>query len=268
VLQVPVFLPLPARQSKPRTTGLTHVLDHGLGPAEVDSFLAVSAPHVDLVRLGWGSALVTACLDEKLAIYRAHDIPVMLGGTITELAWLHDRVDQLCDWIDSLGMDRIEVSSGTVPIPAAEKAALIERLTSRFTVYAEVGEKATTAIMAPYRWVELIQQAFESGAELVICEGRASGTAGLYRETSETRTGLVEEIGHEVDLERVVFEAPQNAQQAWFVNRFGNEVNIGNVPPAEVVSLETLRLGLRSETIPGMHPSPAFDPTATFDPKP
>jgi len=244
---------LPERAAKPRTAGLTHVLDSGLGPLEVESLLAIGAPHIDLVRLGWGSALVTACLDRKLDLYRAADIPVMVGGTLTELAWAHGRVDELVAWVQELGIDRIEVSSGTIEIPADEKAQLIERLAQRMTVYAEVGEKDPDAIMAPYAWVALIRQAFEAGAELVVCEGRASGTAGLYRGTSEMRTGLVEEIAHEIGLSRLVFEAPLHRQQAWFVNRFGPEVNLGNVLSQDVVSLESLRLGLRSETVEKLH---------------
>lgn len=244
---------LPPRAAKPRTSGLTHVLDAGLGPLEVRSLLAVGAAHIDVVRLGWGSALVTDGLHDKLGLYREAGVPVMLGGTLTELAWFHDRVDELADWVVELGIDRIEVSSGTIPIPADEKARLIETLSERFTVYAEVGEKDPEAIMAPYAWVNLIREAFDAGAELVVCEGRASGTAGLYRGTSELRTGLVEEIAHEIGLDRLVFEAPLHHQQTWLINRFGPEINLGNIPTNAVVSVESLRLGLRSETVAKLH---------------
>ena len=247
------LFPMPARAAKPRTAGLTHMLDGGLGPLEVESVLAIGAAHIDLVRLGWGSALVTDGLERKLELYREAGVPVMLGGTLTELAWAHDRVDELIAWVGELGIDRIEVSSGTIPIPPDEKARLIETLAARMTVYAEVGEKDPDAIMAPYAWVALIRQAFDAGAELVVCEGRASGTAGLYRGTSELRTGLVEEIAHEVGLERLVFEAPLHHQQTWLINRFGPEINLGNIPTGAIVSLESLRLGLRSETIAKLH---------------
>ena len=251
-----VLFPLPARPAKPRTCGLTHVLDSGLGALEVESLLALGAPYIDLVRLGWGSAVVTGELDRKLELYRAAGIPVMLGGTLTELAWAHDRIDELVAWVLELGIDRIEVSSGTIAIPAEEKARLITQLAQRITVYAEVGEKDPEAIMAPYTWVDEIRRSFDAGAELVVCEGRASGTAGLYRGTSELRTGLIEEIVHVVGMERLVFEAPLLRQQAWFINRFGPEVNLGNIPSADIVSLESLRLGLRSETIAKLHPAP------------
>jgi phosphosulfolactate synthase len=250
---MPDFLPLPERAAKPRTAGLTHVIDTGLSTAEVDGMLRLAAAHVDIVRLGWGSAYVTAGLDAKLAAYRAHDVPVMLGGTLTELAWLHGRVDELCDWIDELSIDRVEVSSGVVAIPPAEKTALIERMAGRYTVYAEVGEKAPDALMAPYRWVQLIHEALDAGAEMVVCEGRATGTAGLYRPDGEARTGLIDEIVHEVDRSKLVFEAPRKHQQVWLIERYGGDVNLGNVPPAEILSLETLRLGLRADTLERFH---------------
>jgi phosphosulfolactate synthase len=215
--------------------------------------LRQAAAHIDTVRLGWGSAYVSADLDSKLAAYRSHDVPVMLGGTLTELAWLHGRVEDLCDWIDELGIDRVEVSSGAVAIPPGEKTALIERMARRYTVYAEVGEKDPDALMAPYRWVELIGEALEAGAEMVVCEGRATGTAGLYRPDGEARTGLIDEIVHELDRSKLVFEAPLKHQQVWLIDRYGGDVNLGNVPPAEVLSLETLRLGLRADTLRRFH---------------
>ena len=173
---MPDFLPLPERRSKPRSAGLTHVIDGGLSTAEVDGLLRHCAAHIDTVRLGWGSAYVTADLDDKLSAYRAHDVPVMLGGTLTELAWLHGRVDELCGWLDELAIDRIEVSSGVVAIPSEEKTALIERLAARYTVYAEVGEKDPAALLAPYRWVQLIRAALDAGADMVVCEGRATAS--------------------------------------------------------------------------------------------
>jgi phosphosulfolactate synthase len=250
---VPDFLPLPARTSKPRHTGLTHVIDTGLTAIAVDGLLEQSAAHIDTVRLGWGSAYVTGDLEAKLEAYRAHGVPVMLGGTLTELAWRHARMDELCDWLRELGIDRVEVSSGAVPIPAPEKVALIERLAPEFTVFAEVGEKDPDAVMAPYRWVALIREALSAGAQMVVCEGRATGTAGLYRRDGEARTGLIDEIVHEVDRGKLIFEAPRKHQQVWLIERFGSDVNLGNVPPGEILSLETLRLGLRADTLGQFH---------------
>jgi phosphosulfolactate synthase len=249
----PDFLDLPPRPAKPRERGVTHVIDTGLSTRAAASLMESAADYIDLVRLGWGSAYVTRDLNSKLGAYRDAGVDVMLGGTLTELAWLRGSVDGLCDWLRELDIDRVEVSSGTVTIPPGEKLELISRLANDFTVYAEVGEKDPRAILAPYRWVELIRDALQVGAHQVICEGRATGDAGMYRPDGEARTGLIEEIVHEIDKDRLIFEAPQKHQQVWFIQHFGPEVNLGNVLPEDVISLETLRLGLRADTLKLFH---------------
>jgi phosphosulfolactate synthase len=250
---VPSFLDLPERQSKPRDRGLTHVIDTGLTTAEAEGLMSSARDYVDLVRLGWGSAYVTPDVKDKIERYRAAGVPVMLGGTLTELAWLRGRVGELRSWLAELGIEHVEVSSGTLKIPSEEKTALIRDLAGEFTVFAEVGEKDPDALMAPYVWVELIKEALEAGAHQVICEGRASGDAGLYRRDAEPRTGLIDEIAHEVDSSRLIFEAPQKAQQVWFIEQFGPDVNLGNILPSDVISLETLRVGLRADTLKLFH---------------
>src|SRR4051812_25962489 len=143
--------------------------------------MRIAAEHIDLIRLGFGSAYVTGALQEKVDLYRSHGVPVALGGTLTELAWLQGRVDGLRNWLKELGVEHVEVSSGSVEIPPDEKVGLTRALARDFPVYAEVGEKDPAAIMAPYRWVEFIEQALDAGASKVVCEGRASGDAGMYR---------------------------------------------------------------------------------------
>jgi phosphosulfolactate synthase len=250
---MPDFLELPQRQPKPRDRGLTHVIDTGLTTVEAEGLMASAADYVDMVRLGWGSAYVTRDLQDKIGRYRSAGVPVMLGGTLTELVWLRGQVGELRSWLKDLGIEHVEVSSGVVQIPSEEKAALIRDLASDFLVFAEVGEKDPNALMAPYRWVELIKEALAAGAQKVICEGRASGDAGMYRPDGEARTGLIDEIAHEVDPERLIFEAPKKHQQVWFIEHFGPDVNLGNVLPQDVISLETLRVGLRADTLRLFH---------------
>jgi phosphosulfolactate synthase len=250
---VPDFLDLPQRPAKPRETGLTHVIDTGLAPNDAESLMTIASDHIDLVRLGFGSAYVTAALQQKIDVYRSFGVPVALGGTMTELAWLQQQVDGLRAWLKDLGIEHVEVSSGSVEIPADEKAELIRSLADDFTVYAEVGDKDPAAIMPPYVWVELIQQALEAGASKVVCEGRASGDAGMYRPDGEARTGLISEIVHDIDFHRLIFEAPQRHQQVWFIEHLGADVNLGNIRPDDVIPLETLRLGLRADTLHLFH---------------
>jgi phosphosulfolactate synthase len=225
------------------------VIDRGLSVAEVDSLLEVAGASVDVVKLGWGTAVVTGNLAPKLARYASHGIPVVLGGTLTEIAIRQGRVDGLIAWLHELGLRHVEISDGTITLEKELKRELIERLSRDFTVFAEVGSKDTDFIMAPYIWVEQIESDLRAGAWKVIAEARESGTAGIYRANGEVRTGLIDEIAHAVDPDRLIFDAPLQQQQVWLLKRFGTECNLGNIAPADVLSLETLRLGLRSDTV-------------------
>jgi phosphosulfolactate synthase len=225
------------------------VIDRGLSISEVDGLLEVAGASVDVVKLGWGTALVTGNLRPKLERYEAHGVPVVLGGTLTEIAIRQGRVEGLIAWLRELGLRHVEVSDGTLTIEPKVKRELIETLSREFTVLAEVGSKDADFIMAPYVWVEQIQGDLQAGAWKVIAEARESGNAGIYRADGEVRTGLIDEIAHEVDPGRLIFEAPKRTQQVWLLKRFGSECNLGNIAPDDVLSLETLRLGLRSDTV-------------------
>lgn len=244
------LLDLPDRSEKPRERGVTHVLDKGLSLSEVDGLIEVAGESVDIVKLGWGTALATGNLEEKLRRYREHAIPVVLGGTLTEIAITQDRLQELIDWVRQLGLGHFEISDGTIALEHDRKLELIERLAQEFTVLSEVGSKDDTgAITPPYRWVEQMRQELGAGAWKVIAEGREAGTAGIFRPTGEVREGLIKEIVHEVSPSRILFDAPRKHQQVWFVRRFGPEVNLGNIAASDVLALETLRLGLRSDTL-------------------
>jgi phosphosulfolactate synthase len=225
------------------------VIDRGLSVSDVDDLLEVAGASVDIVKLGWGTALVTENLRPKLERFAAQGIPVVLGGTLTELAIRQGRVDGLVAWLHELGLRHVEISDGTITLDADTKRGLIEKLSTDFTVLAEVGSKDVDFIMAPYIWVEEIERDLAAGAWKVIAEARESGTAGIYRANGEVRTGLIDEIAHAIDVERLIFDAPLARQQVWLLKRFGAECNLGNIAPDDVLSLETLRLGLRSDTL-------------------
>jgi phosphosulfolactate synthase len=217
--------------------------------AQVEGLIEVAGGSVDLVKLGWGTALATANLERKLATYREHAIPVVLGGTLTEIAIDQDRLERLITWLRDLDLKHVEISDGTITLEHERKLELIARLSQEFTVLSEVGSKDNARIMAPYRWVEQIEQELAAGAWKVIAEARESGNAGIFRPDGEVRMGLIDEIAHAVDPRKLLFEAPRKDQQVWFVRRFGPNVNLGNIAPADVLSLETIRLGLRSDTV-------------------
>jgi phosphosulfolactate synthase len=232
---------------EPRSGGLTHVLDKGLGPHAWEDVLETCGVYIDVVKLGWGTAYVTPNLRRKLDVLR--EKPVVIGGTFFEVVYVKGKVDEYKRWLNDLGLTHVEISDGTVEIPREEKLELIADLARDFTVLSEVGSKDSEVNFAPYLWVQWIKEELEAGAWKVITESRESGTAGIFRPTGEMRTGLIDEIVHDVAVEDLIFEAPTKASQAWFVKEFGPTVNLGNIPPDEVIPLETLRLGLRGDTL-------------------
>ena len=244
------FLELPQRSAKPREQGITHVLDRGLSVAEIDGMVEVAGPAIDIVKLGWGTAVATGNLESKLERYRHYGIPVVLGGTLTEVAISQDRLERLIGWVRELGLAHFEISDGTIALEHGRKLELIARLAKEFTVLSEVGSKDDTgAITPPYQWVEQMRSELEAGAWKVIAEGREAGTAGIFRPTGEVREGLIGEIVHEIDPTTILFDAPNKHQQVWFLRRFGSDVNLSNIAANDVLGVETLRLGLRSDTL-------------------
>jgi phosphosulfolactate synthase len=230
-----------------RDGGLTHVLDKGLGPRGWEDVLETSGDYIDIVKLGWGTSYVTKGLERKLDVLR--DKRVVIGGTFFEVVYAKGKLDEYKRWLTSLGLDHVEISDGTVDIPRERKLELIADFARDFTVLSEVGSKDSEVVFAPYEWVEWIKAEREAGAWKVITEAREGGTAGIFRPSGEMRTGLVDEIAHSIDFHDLVWEAPTKASQAWFIKHFGPEVNLGNIPPEEVIPLETLRLGLRGDTL-------------------
>jgi phosphosulfolactate synthase len=231
----------------PRNGGLTHVIDKGLGPRAWEDVLETSGEYIDIVKLGWGTAYVTPNLRAKLDVLRGK--PIVIGGTFLEAVIAQDAVESYKSWLAELGLTHVEISDGVIDLPRERKLELIEDFARDFTVLSEVGSKDAEVVYAPYQWVAWIKEELDAGAWKVITEGREGGTAGIYRPSGEMRTGLVDEIVHEIDVDSLLFEAPTKASQAWFIKHFGPGVNLGNIPPDEVIPLETLRRGLRGDTL-------------------
>jgi len=240
---------LPPRPARPREEGITIMLDKGLSCRQVEDFLEISGEYVDIVKLGWGTAVITPGLERKLDIYRAAGVPVYFGGTLFEAFYLRGQLDTYCRILDHYRIEHVEVSDGSIEISHQEKLACIRDFAAHFTVLSEVGSKDGEKIMPPYKWVQMIRSELEAGSWKVICEARESGTVGLFRPNGEVRSGLVAEMVDLIDRTKLIFEAPQKAQQVWFIKHSGPNVNLGNIAPEEVLSLETLRLGLRADTL-------------------
>lgn len=243
------FLDVPARTPKPRARGLTHVIDKGLNLRDIEGLFDTAGQYVDIVKLGWGTSYVTNNLEKKIALYRSLETPVVCGGTLFEAVVVRDKLDEYRSWLAENRFSHVEVSDGTIDLPRERKLELIAELARDFVVLSEVGSKDAETVFAPYQWVDWMREELAAGAWKVITEGREGGNAGIYRRDGEMRTGLIDEIVHSIELGDIIFEAPTKASQAWFVKSFGPDVNLGNIPPDEVIPLETLRLGLRADTL-------------------
>src|SRR5215471_4569341 len=241
------FLGVPARPGKPGEDGLTHVIDKGLGPRAWQDVLETSGDYISIVKLGWGTAAVTQNLRAKLDVLR--DKPVVLGGTFFEVVYVKGKLDDYKTWLRDLGLTHVEISDGTIEIPRERKLELIAEFARDFTVLSEVGSKDSSVEYTADEWTGWLRDELESGAWKVITEAREGGTAGIFDSSGGMRTELIGEIADAVGIENVDFEAPTKAAQAWFIKRFGPSVNLGNIPPDEVIPLETLRLGLRGDTL-------------------
>jgi phosphosulfolactate synthase len=239
---------IPQRTAKPRTSGLTMVMDKGLSINEVENMLSIAGPYVDLVKLGFGTSFVTPNLRQKLEVYRKYDIPVYFGGTLFEAFLIRNQFDEYVKVCREYGVSYMEVSDGSIEIPHAEKCGYIEKLTKFGKVLSEVGSKDAAHIIPPYKWIELMKAELDAGSSYVIAEAREAGNVGIYRGTGEVREGLVQEILTQIPGDRIIWEAPQKAQQLYFIELLGCNANLGNIAPNEVISLETMRIGLRGDT--------------------
>lgn len=239
---------IPERVAKPRNNGITMVMDKGLSVQEAKNFMSGSHPHVDVVKLGFGTSFVTPNLREKIEVYRSYDIPVYFGGTLFEAFLIRNQFNDYVEVCKDFGITWMEVSDGSITIPHAEKCGYVEKLTKYGTVLSEVGSKDAAHIIPPYKWIELMRAELEAGATYVIAEAREAGNVGIYRGSGEVREGLVQEILTQIPAEKIIWEAPQKAQQLYFLELIGCNVNLGNIAPHEMIALEAMRIGLRGDT--------------------
>lgn len=239
---------IPTRTLKPRQDGFTMVMDKGLSIREVEDFLDIASDYIDIVKLGWATSYVTPKLKEKLAVYKAAGIPTYFGGTLFEAFIVRNQFEEYRKVLDKFDMPFAEVSDGSIDMNHDQKCEYIRTLAKQVTVLSEVGSKDVEKIIPPYKWIQLMQSELEAGAWKVIGEAREGGNVGLFRASGEVRSGLVEEILTQIPSEKIIWEAPQRDQQVWFIKLLGSNVNLGNIAPHEVIPVETLRLGIRSDT--------------------
>ncbi|HRH10726.1 MAG TPA: phosphosulfolactate synthase [Bacteroidia bacterium] len=239
---------LPERSVKPRKSGVTMVMDKGISLRQAEDFISISSDYVDYVKLGFGTSVLTKNVKEKVKLYQNAGLKVYVGGTLFEAFVVRNKFDDYLKYISDLGLDSAEVSDGSIELEHDKKCEYITRLAKDFTVLSEVGSKEEGVIIHPARWIKMMQNELEAGSEKVIAEARESGTVGIFHKNGSAHTLLIHRIVNKVKLENVIWETPQKSQQVYFLKLFGANVNVGNIGVDDVISLETLRLGLRGDT--------------------
>jgi phosphosulfolactate synthase len=239
---------LPDRTTKPRQNGIAMVMDKGLSVREAEDFIESAGHLADFVKLGFGTSFVGNKVKEKVKAYQQANIKVYVGGTLFEAFVIRNLFDDYLRYIDQLGLDTVEVSDGSMVMDHDVKCEYIHKLAKKYTVLSEVGSKESGIIIAPGRWIQMMQKELQAGSFKVIGEARESGNVGIYRTTGKAHVALINKILAKIQADKLLWEAPLKSQQVWFINHFGANVNLGNIAPAELIPLETLRLGLRGDT--------------------
>lgn len=245
-----MFLKLPTREKKPRKKGISMIIDPGLSTKEFNGYIENYKEYIDYIKFGWGTSIVSENIKDKTLILSENNIEYWMGGTLFELAHKQDKVEEYFDYAESLGCKVVEISDGSIELQRGQKDRYIKEASKRFKVVTEIGSKDENDIMPPSKWIQEIKKDLERGAWKVIAEGRESGNVGIYRENGEVRVGLIKDlINSNIDMDKIIFEAPKKEQQVWFIKNIGYECNVGNIDARQIISLETIRLGLRGDTI-------------------
>lgn len=239
---------IPERASKPRESGVTMMMDKGLSLREVENFIDANGTYTDIVKFGFGTSYVVNNLEQKIKLYKEAGIRPYFGGTLFEVFYARNKVDDFKKLIDKYDLDLCEVSDGSIVIPHDEKCEIISDLAKDRTVMSEVGSKEEGILISPNKWIKMMSTELEAGSWKVIAEGRESGTVGIFRPNGTAHTLLINKIIAKVDKNDILWEAPKKNQQVWFIRLFGANVNLGNIAPNEIIPLECLRLGLRGDT--------------------
>jgi phosphosulfolactate synthase len=239
---------IPERPPKPRNEGLTMVMDKGLSLREAQDFAEVGGEYVDFVKLGFGTSVITPDVDRKIRAYHEAGITVYLGGTLFEAFIIRGLFREYVALLKEYGIRMVEISDGSYEFEHSEKLEYIRELSKEFTVISEVGSKKKNIIYTPEQWVEMMESELAAGSVKVIAEARESGTIGIYNDDGSVNIELIKTISRKIGFHNVLWEAPLKQQQAWFITNFGANVNLGNIAPNEIIALESLRLGLRSDT--------------------
>ncbi len=239
---------IPIRAEKPRDKGLTMVMDKGLSLNEAENMVALKSELTDIVKLGFGTSLLTRYIDKKIKLYHKAGIMVYVGGTLFEAFTVRNQFDDFCKLMDKLKLEMVEVSDGSISIEHDTKCEYIQKLSKNFKVISEIGSKCESNSLEDSDWIEYMNKELQAGSWKVIAEAREGGNVGMFDPNGNIKENLIKKITNKILTSKILWEAPQKKQQVWFINNFGANVNLGNISPNDIISLECLRIGLRGDT--------------------
>jgi phosphosulfolactate synthase len=239
---------IPKRPEKPRTKGLTMIMDKGLSLNEAENMVVLKSELTDIVKLGFGTSLLTRYIDKKISLYKEAGIDVYTGGTLFEAFIVRNQIDDFYRLMDKLKLEMVEVSDGCIQMEHDKKCELIHKLSKDFKVISEIGSKDESQTIEDDKWISHMKKELEAGSWKVIAEAREGGNVGMFETNGDIKGKLIKNITKEIDISNILWEAPLKKQQIWFINEFGANVNLGNISPNSIISLECLRLGLRGDT--------------------
>ena len=239
---------IPKRSAKPRSNGLTMIMDKGLSLNEAENMIVLKSELTDIVKLGFGTSLLTRNIDKKISLYREARIDVYTGGTLFEAFIVRNQLEDFYRLMDKLKLEMVEVSDGCIQMEHEKKCELIHKLSKDFKVISEIGSKDESLTIEDDKWVSYMKKELEAGSWKVIAEAREGGNVGMFEIDGEIKEQLIKKITKEIDESNILWEAPLKKQQVWFINELGANVNLGNISPNSIISLECLRLGLRGDT--------------------
>ena len=239
---------IPKRPEKPRIKGLTMIMDKGLSLNEAENMVVLKSELTDIVKLGFGTSLLTRYIDKKISLYKEAGIDVYTGGTLFEAFIVRNQIDDFYRLMDKLKLEMVEVSDGCIQMEHDKKCELIHKLSKDFKVISEIGSKDESLTIEDDKWISYMKKELEAGSWKVIAEAREGGNVGMFETNGDIKGKLIKNITKEIDISNILWEAPLKKQQIWFINEFGANVNLGNISPNSIISLECLRLGLRGDT--------------------
>lgn len=240
---------IPQRTKKPRNIGITMMMDKGMSYNQAKEFLESNSEYTDIIKLGFGTSIITPNIKDKIRLYQENKIPVYAGGTLFEIFTIRNQIEEYKRYLKEINLEIVEISDGSINIPHETKCKYIAEFKKDFRVISEIGSKNANLTPNTQEWIQQMKEELTAGSWKVIAEAREGGNTGIFKNDGDVKSDMVDDIVKEINSSNIIWETPKKEQQVWFINKFGANVNLGNISRNDVIPLECLRLGLRGDTL-------------------